>query len=90
MRLNEEIKIKEIAGERVAIRQGKFGVDMTKIISFNMSAEWLWHELSGKDFVKEDVVALLKNSYDLDDATAEQDAQRWIEQCIKSEIIINT
>ena len=87
MRIKEEIKIKEIAGERVAIRQGSFGVDMTKIIAFNPSAEWLWDQLSGKDFTEEDIVGLLTNGFDLDEVTAQQDAQKWIEQCVKAEII---
>ena len=87
MRIKEEIKIKEIAGERVAIRQGSFGVDMTKIISLNPTAEWLWHQLSGKDFTEEDIVGLLTNGFDLDEVTALQDARKWIEQCVKAEII---
>ena len=89
MRTKNDIKIREIAGERVAIRQGKFGVDMTKIIAFNPTAEWLWNQLSGKDFSKEEVVNLLINAYGLDEATAEQDAQKWIEQCINANIVEN-
>ena len=87
MRIKEDIKIKEIAGERVAIRQGKFGVDMTKIIAFNPTAEWLWNQLSGKDFSKEDVVGLLIDAYNLDETTADLDAQKWIEQCINANIV---
>ena len=87
MRIKEEIKIKEIAGERVAIRQGKFGVDMTKIIAFNSTAEWLWNQLSDKDFSEQDVILLLINAFDLNEVTAKQDAQKWIDQCVKAEII---
>ena len=87
MRIKEEIKIKEIAGERVAIRQGTFGADMTKIIAFNPTAEWLWEQLSGKNFSEEDIVGLFMNAFNLDEATAIQDARKWIEQCIKAEII---
>ena len=87
MRIKEEIKIKEIAGERVAIRQGSFGVDMTKIIAFNPTSEWLWNQLSGKDFTEDDIIGLLTKGFDLDKVTALQDAQKWIEQCVKAEII---
>ena len=89
MRIKKDIEIKEIAGEKVAIRQGKYGVDMTQIIAFNPTAEWLWNQLSGKDFSKEEVVSLLKETYHLNDATAEQDAQKWIEQCINAHIVEN-
>ncbi|NDV78074.1 PqqD family protein [Dysgonomonas sp. 511] len=87
MRTKKEIVIKDIAGERVAIRQGRAGADLTKIIAFNPSAEWLWHQLSGKDFSEEDVIDLLMTEYSLDKTTATADAKKWLDQCIKAEII---
>lgn len=87
MKTKEEIKIKEIAGERVAIRQGSHGQDMTKIIAFNPVAEWLWNQLEGKTFTKDDVVHLLMNAYEIEQTTAEQDAEKWIKQCIDADII---
>ncbi|MDR1718169.1 MAG: PqqD family protein [Prevotella sp.] len=87
MRRKEDIKIKEIAGERVAIRQGSHGQDMTKIIAFNPVAEWLWNQLEGKNFTKEDVMDLLMGTYKIEQSTAEGDAERWINQCIEADII---
>lgn len=87
MRIREEIKIREIAGERVAVRQGEVDVDLTKIISFNSSAEWLWNQLTGKDFTEQEVINLLVESFGIDEAIAKQDAKKWIDQCINAEII---
>ena len=35
MKIREEYKVREMAGEHVVIMQGRLGVDMTKIISLN-------------------------------------------------------
>lgn len=87
MRTNEEIKIIDVAGERVAVRQGSYGTDMTKIISFNQTAEWLWNNLKEKNFTKDDIINLLVDSYEIEPAKAEEDADKWIKQCIEANII---
>ena len=50
MKIREEYKVREMAGEHVVIMQGRLGVDMTKIISLNESALYLWNALAGKEF----------------------------------------
>ena len=35
MKISSKFKVRSIAGENVIIKQGKFGADMTKIISLN-------------------------------------------------------
>lgn len=87
MKTKNDIRIKEIAGERVAIRQGNYGRDMTRIIAFNPVAEWLWQKLEGKDFTKEDIASLLTDTYPIDQDTAEKDARQWIVQCLDADII---
>jgi hypothetical protein len=89
MKIKPDIKIKEIAGERVAIMQGTADVDMTKVVSFNPTAEWLWNKLIGSDFSEDDVVQLIIDNFNLDAATATADAQRWIAQCVDAAIIDN-
>lgn len=46
MKIREEYKVREMAGEHVVIMQGRLGVDMTKIISLNESALYLWNACS--------------------------------------------
>ena len=67
MKIREEYKVREMAGEHVVIMQGRLGVDMTKIISLNESALYLWNALAGKEF-------------SVDDATAARDAAAWVEK----------
>ena len=40
MKIREEYKVREMAGEHVVIMQGRLGVDMTKIISLNVPADF--------------------------------------------------
>ncbi len=80
MKLKEEYKVRDIAGEHVVIMQGRFGSDMTRVIALNETSLMLWNELQGKEFDADDVKQLLIDNYEVDDATAERDAKAWIEK----------
>ena len=80
MKIREEYKVREMAGEHVVVMQGRLGVDMTKIISLNESALYLWNALAGKEFSVDDAARLLTERYEVDDATAARDAAAWVEK----------
>ena len=80
MKIKQQYKVREMAGEHVVIMQGSYGADMTRIISLNESALYLWTELIGKEFTLEDVANLLVEYYGIDDAVAERDALHWVER----------
>ena len=83
MKIKEGLEIRNIAGEKVLIMQGRFGIDMTKVISFNETAEWLWNTLYGRIFSPEDVSRLLTERFQVDGETAEADALKWIDELVK-------
>lgn len=80
MKINEKYKVREMAGEHVVIMQGRYGADMTRVISLNESSLYLWNELQGKEFEVADVAALLVGRYGIDVQTAERDAAVWVEK----------
>jgi hypothetical protein len=80
MQIKKGLEIRNIAGEKVLIMQGRFGLDMTKVVSFNATAEWLWNTLYDKSFSQEDVTRLLTERFQVDTETAEADAKKWIDQ----------
>ena len=82
MRIKEGLKIRDIAGEKVLIMQGRAGADMTKLVSFNSTAEWLWDNLVDKEFDEGDVARLLMYQYKIDPDKATRDAGIWIEQLV--------
>ncbi len=87
MKIKTGYKIRDIAGEKVIILQGAYGADMTKLVSLNSSAEWLYRQLEGKDFESEDVADLLLEYYDIDHQTASRDAEIWARKLIEFGII---
>ena len=66
-----------MAGEHVIIMRGRCGADMTRILALNDSSLYLWEALGGKDFTTGDAAALLLERYDVDEATAQRDAEAW-------------
>lgn len=80
MRIKSEYKVRQIAGENVVILQGRGDSDMTQIIALNESSLLLWNGLEGKDFVTEDVAALLCANYEVPEGVAASDAQAWVKR----------
>ncbi|MBQ7773081.1 MAG: PqqD family protein [Bacteroidales bacterium] len=78
MKIDSKYIMREIAGEKVVVRQGTHGVDMTRIISFNESAAALWEEFCKKEFTAEDAAGFLASRYGIDMETATKDAGNWI------------
>ena len=80
MKIRSACKVREMAGEHIVVMPGTYGVDMTRVISLNASSLVLWEALAGSDFELADVVRVLTDHYEVDQATAERDAAAWIEQ----------
>lgn len=87
MKIREQYKVREIAGEHVVIMQGRYGADMTRVISLNDTSLFLWEELKGREFETQDVVALLLAHYEVDEATAARDAAAWIEKLKECKLV---
>lgn len=78
MKLSNNYILREIAGEKVIVKQGTHGVEMTRIISFNESAAAMWEEFCNKEFTAEDTAEFLRNRYGIDADLARKDSQSWI------------
>lgn len=87
MRLKDEYQIRPIAGEQIVIIQGEEQTDLTRILSLNPTAVWLWEQLSGKDFSEKDVANLLLDRFEIDSATATADARGWIDSLKHHQIL---
>lgn len=83
MKAKKGFNLREICGQHILIAEGKENIDFTKIISMNESAAYLWNKLQDKDFTTEDMAKLLTEEYEVDQATALQDAEKlaktWVE-----------
>ena len=87
MKIKEGHEIKTIGNDRVVIVQGRAGMDLTKIISFNAVGEWLWHIVEGSDFTETQVADLLVKHYAIPMEQALADARQWISQLSEAQLL---
>ncbi len=88
MKIDSKVKVRDIAGEKVVIMQGRLGADLTRIIQLNGSSVWLLEQLADRDFGVAEVVELLTSRYDVDEQTATADAEKWVEQLREHKMIV--
>ncbi len=79
MKIKENLKIREIAGEKIVILERGHQVDFTRVMVLNKTSEWLWNQLYGKEFDAKEVAGLLQSKYSVDESLAMDDSLKWIE-----------
>jgi len=89
MKLNNEYRLHAIAGERVALRQGRSGADLTRIVSMNGTSVALYEAFCGRDsFSEEEVRDALVSSFGISEERAAEDARKWIESLKACNMIV--
>ena len=89
MKFKKEYKVSSVAGENVVIMQGRYGSDVTRVISLNDTSLLLWNELQGEEFDLGRVVELLLANYEVDEATATKDAEAWISKLKECGLLVD-
>ena len=87
MKILPKYKVRHVADENIVLVQGANPGDMTTVVALNETSLYLWNGLYGKDFELADVVSLLTERYDVDEATAEKDARQWVETLNQNAIL---
>ena len=80
MKIGEQYKVREMAGEHVIVMPGRYGVDMTRVVALNETSRFLWEQLRCRDFTAEEAAQLLTEHYEVDAETALRDASAWCPQ----------
>ena len=86
MKTKKGFVMRNVCGENIIVAEGKENIDFTKIISMNESSAYLWKSVEGKEFTAETLRDLLLKEYDVDSATAENDAKMVTEEWAKAGI----
>lgn len=89
MKIDRIQKIRQVAGENIVITQARGVADMTRVAALNESALELYNQLKDREFTLDDVVNTLLGAYDIDEATARADAEKWVEQMKKEGLIVD-
>lgn len=87
MKIKKGFVLKDICGESIIVAEGKENIDFTKIISMNESSAFLWESVKDKEFDAETLQHLLCEEYDVNEATAENDAKALLDSWIEAEIV---
>ena len=87
MKIKKGFRLRNICGENVIVAEGIENIDFSKIISMNESAAYLWQKVGDESFTAEDLARLLCEEYDVDEATAQADAQTVAEQWVNAGIV---
>ena len=87
MKAKVGFNIRKVCGENIIVAEGKENIDFSNIISMNESSAYLWQKIQDKEsFTPEDLAKLLTEEYDVDEATALEDAKVVAAQWVKSGI----
>lgn len=79
MKLKTDCTLRRIAGENIIIRPGEAETDMTRVVSLNGTAAWLWERLWGREFTAGEAAELLAAAYEVEQGQAAADAERWLD-----------
>lgn len=88
MRIDPRRKVRTVAGENIVIMSDGKNTDMTRVVALNESAFEIYNALKDREFDVDDVVRVLTESYDVDSATARNDAEEWLAEMRKNDMLV--
>lgn len=77
MKLKSNLMLRKIGAQYIVLADRE-NIDVTKVISLNATAAFLWKEAEGKEFTVPQLVEALCASYDVDSVRATTDIEKTI------------
>lgn len=87
MRIRKGFKVQSVGGENIILLQGTYGVDTTKIMSFNETSLWLWELYENEEFTVDQVADSLIEKFEIKRDLAVKDAKAWIDILVQNRLI---
>jgi hypothetical protein len=88
MKINPNIKIRDMVGEHIVVMPGVVQTDMTRVIALNDSALLIFNALQGRDFELEDAVRVLTDEYEVSPDVARRDAETVLADMRKNNLLV--
>lgn len=79
--------LRQVCGENIIVAEGKENIDFSSIIAMNESSAYLWKKIGKDSFTAESMATMLTEEYDIDNATALEDATTLAKQWMEAGII---
>lgn len=89
MKKKKGFVLRRIAGEAIIVGESVELIDFSSIVSLNNSAAYVWEALGDAPFDEETVARLLTARYEVDAATARNDARELLDGWLEAGIIGN-
>jgi len=70
------------------VPMGESNIDFSKLIALNESSLLLWNRMQEGSFTTDDLVKVLLDEYEVDEATARKDVEAIVEQFEKEGVIV--
>ena len=90
LKLKEGILIQEVAGEKILMASEMEEVDYSRMIVLNPSAALLAEALIERSCTLQQLVEILTDVYDTDEASVAKDVEEWLEQLWKLRVLEKT
>ena len=87
MKRNPDFLLKNVAGKQVLVPVGKAAAAFPGMITVNETGKYIWSLLEN-DHSLEDITKAIVERYEIDAATAEQDAKIFIERLCSVKAIV--
>ena len=86
MRIAKEFILRDIAGECVLVPTGATTQEFNGLITMTDTARFIWENMEKTDSMDE-LVKLLLEEYEIDEATAKQDVKGFIDELLKHGLV---
>lgn len=87
MKIKKGFDLQNICDVNIIVATGIENIDFSKVISLNESAAVMWNAVVGKDFTARDLALALTDEYEVDEATALNDAEETLKQWVEAGIV---
>ena len=86
MKIKDGFILRDVAGQTIVVAVGKRSKSFNRIIKLNTTGKFIWEKLSS-DIEIDELVASLVAEYDIDEATASSDADKFVETLKGADIL---
>lgn len=87
MRIDKNFVLREIAGEYIIIPTGRTALEFNGLITVNDIGMELW-EMLQEDVTFEELLKGILDEYDVDESTAREDIQEFLDKLISGGILV--
>lgn len=87
MKIRQDLILRHIGNDHIIIDPGHDMIDMSKVITLNETAAWIWQQLEGVDFDENTIIDLLVGKYQVDASQVKKDVDELMQILIGQELI---